>query len=135
MRVASAESSTNGNSLVDKIATTFNLNKDEVQKVFDEDRQTHESERQAKTKERLEQAVKDGKLTQEQVDKILAKQQEMESSMNDLRDQTEEERKAAMETKRTELEEWAKNNNIPDEFAHFLRGPGPGGPPREKPEN
>ncbi len=124
LRVASAESSSGGSSLVDKIASTFNLSKDDVQKVFDEDRASHQAEHQAKFKEQLDQAVKDGKLTQEQADKILAKQQELESFMNDLRDETEEERKTAMDTKRTELAQWAKDNDIPEEYAHFMHGPG-----------
>lgn len=60
-------------SLVDKIATTFDLNRNEVQKVVDDDRKLHEAEHQQYLEKRLDQAVADGKITAAQKDKILAK--------------------------------------------------------------
>jgi hypothetical protein len=119
--------------IVDKIAQKFNLNKDEVQKVFDEDRATHEAQHQSRMEERLSQAVKDGKLTEDQKTKILAKLTELKASMESERENfknmTDEERKTHMEQKRTELETWAKENNIPTDYLHFIgHGGGPGGP-------
>ena len=139
--VSAATSSTGGSgdsnsSIVDKIATKFNLNKDDVQKVFDEDRSAHEAEHEAKSEEKLTQAVKDGKITEDQKIKIIAKLAEMKSGMetmkNSMKDKTSEERKTLMEQKHTDLEAWAKENNIPMEYLmvmHFKGGgPGPGGP-------
>lgn len=136
--VASAQTDSNsGNtSLVDKLASKFNLNKADVQKVFDEDRSQHEAEREAKDKARLDQAVKDGKLTQEQEDKIIAKQKELKSERDTnrdaMKDKTDAERKATMDAKKAELEKWAKDNNVPIEYlgpggGHGPRGHGPGG--------
>lgn len=127
--VGAAQSTTSGsNTLVDKIAQKFNLNKDDVQKVFDEDRQTHEAEHGQKQADRIAQAVKDGKLTQEQADKITAKLKELkaqrEAERDSMKDKTEEERRIAMETRRAELEKWAKDNNIPLEYLHGLGGRG-----------
>lgn len=133
--VSAATSSTGdgGNTIVDKIATKFSLDKNEVQKVFDEDKATHEAERKAKVEERLSQAVKDGKITEEQKSKILAKLEEMKSEMDKhiegMKDKTPEERKALMEQHRTELEKWASDNGIPMEYLrvmHVKHG-GPGG--------
>lgn len=134
LATASAATNNSGNdTLVDKLATTFNLNKDDVQKVFDEERKANEAERQAKVEERLDQAVKDGKITEEQKAKILAKIEEMKADHPDpaeLENKTPAEMKALMEQKRKDLEAWAEQNDIPMEylkFRHHIKGPGPKG--------
>lgn len=137
-QAAFAATSTSGStSLVDKIAQKFNLNKADVQAVFDENRVEHEAAEQSRVETKLNQAVTDGKLTTEQKDKILAKRKELqdarEADKAAMQDKTPEERHTAMEAKRTELEQWAKDNNIPTEYLRFVaghggRGHGPGGP-------
>lgn len=129
--LVSADSNTAGqDGLVDKIAQKFNLNKSDVKAVFDQDRADHQAKMQANVEKQLSQAVTDGKLTADQKDKILAKRKEMQASRDSDRDtmknKTPAERKAAMEAKRTELEQWAKDNNIPTEYLRFVMG-GPGG--------
>ncbi len=133
--LASAQSSTSGSdSLVSKIAQKFNLKTEDVQAVFTEDRNAREAEHQASIEKELTQAVTDGKITADQKDKIVAKQKELQTSMeanrDAMKDKTEAERKAAMDAKRTELEQWAKDNNIPTEFLRYVHGGhgGPGGP-------
>lgn len=122
--VVSAAANTSARTdLVDKIAQRFSLNRDDVQKVFDENRATHEAEMQQNMQDRLTQAVKDGKITEDQKAKILAKADEMKTFMDTLKDKTAEERKTAMENKRNELEQWAKDNNIPIQYVRFLHGP------------
>ena len=115
--------------LVDKIAQKFSLNRDDVQKVFDEERQSHEAEHQAKVEERLTKAVTDGKITEEQKSKILAKLTELKSQMQTnheaLKDKTKEERKALMDQKQAELKQWAQDNNIPTGYLP-MAGPGKG---------
>ena len=65
--VANAETgdtSTNPmSSLVDAIAKKFNLNKDEVQTVFDEDRQARDAECETEVKTEVAKLVTDGKMT------------------------------------------------------------------------
>lgn len=132
--VASAATDTtnsSSSSLVDKIASKFNLNESDVQAVVDQDRSEHEAQRQAQMEKKLTQAVTDGKITSTQKDLILAKQKEakaaMESDRDSMKDKTAEERKAAMDQKRTDLENWAKSNGIPTEYLRFVMG-GHGGP-------
>lgn len=129
------DASKSGSSIVDKIASKFNLNKTDVQAVFDEDRQTHEAEHQAKMEERLSQAVKEGKLTEEQKTKILAKLKELKANRPDkseMQDKTPEEMKEFMEQHRKDLEQWAEDNDIPSEYFPMMsmghrRGHGSGG--------
>lgn len=124
--MVNAQSGTpNSNGLVDKIAQKFNLNKSDVQKVFDEDRTAHEAKRQQQMEERMTQAVKDGKLTQAQADAITSKMAEMKTYMDSLKDKTEQERHDAMKTKMDELKQWADQNNIPNGYmpmGHGMRG-------------
>jgi len=138
--VANAATDTNStdpmSSLVTAISTKFNLNKTDVQKVFDEQRTAMEAEREATAKEKVAQLVKDGKLTQAQADAINAKRAELkkEREANRTTDQsskTHEERKTEMEARRTALEAWAKENNISNEYLRYVMGGfhrGPGGP-------
>ncbi len=126
-----AESADSGSSLVDKIASKFNLNKDEVQKVFDENRAAHEAEHEQDFKDKLATLVKEGKITQAQSDKIQAKHDEMKAdrdkNMESFKNMTEDERKAAMDAKRDELKQWAQDNGIDESYLMPMRGGGPGG--------
>lgn len=104
---------TSSSSIVDKLAGRFNLNKDEVQAVFDEDRQARLAERQAEHKQRLAQAVTDGVLTQEQADHITKAQTEIKALMGDARPG--EQGQAVREDIRTKMEAlrtWADDSNI-----------------------
>lgn len=119
-------------SLVQKIADKFNLNKSDVQAIFDQQRDEMETQREQAFKDRLAQAVKDGKLTQDQADKITAKAAELkanrDANRNKFKSMTEEERHAAMKSERDALDQWVNDNDIPTEYLHFgMRGHG--GPP------
>jgi hypothetical protein len=57
--------------LIDKIAQRFNLKKEDVQKVFDEERTAHQAEHEQNMTENLQKAVSDGKLTRNRPTKLL----------------------------------------------------------------
>ena len=131
---ASADSSNPRESIIERIASRFNLNKDDVKSVFDEDRKEREEEMEKRFEERLSQAVKDGKITEDQKSLILAKHEELRkergSDFKDRKNMTPEERRSEAEKHRSEMEAWAKTNNIPDEFvgpSFNGRMGGPGG--------
>ena len=110
--------------LIDKIAQKFNLKRDDVKAVFDEHKSEREAAHQQKLEELLNQAVTDKKITSDQKDKILAKLEELKTFRQSLQDKTEDERHAAMEAKRAELEQWAKDNNIPMDYLRPFGHPG-----------
>lgn len=96
--------------MAEAIANKFKLNKTEVQQVIKQERQ---QERAAHREERLAQLVKDGKLTQAQADKLIAKEKEMEPKREAAHNETDAtKRKAAMEAIKTEMDQWAKDNGI-----------------------
>lgn len=133
--VSAADSTTNNDgqtSLVNKIATRFNLNKDQVKAVFDEDRAAHQAQRQKEVETALSKAVDEGKLTTNQKELILAKRSEIKSDLEKnhaaVKDKTRSERKAVFEQKRAELEKWAGDNNISKNYLRYVfddshRGP------------
>jgi len=121
------------NSLVSAIAEKFNLKTSDVQAVFDEQRAQMEAEREQEMKEKVAALVTDGKLTQDQADKINAKRAELkeqrEADRESKQDMTAEERRTAMETKRAELATWLEENDIDESYAYLLMGGrGHGGP-------
>lgn len=123
--------------LVNAIATKFNLKTADVQAVFDANRTQMEAQREQQVKDQVAQLVKDGKLTQEKADKINAKRAELEKEhdANRAADQnlTEAERQAKMEARRTEMETkktaldtWMKDNGIDTQYGYLLMGGGKG---------
>lgn len=121
--------------LVDKLASTFNLDKTKVQEVFEQQRSEMEQQREIKMNERLQVLVDEGKLSGAQKTAIMAKLKELkenrQENMNEFKNMTKEERKSAMDEKRTELESWADEQGVDlNELKGIFRTPG-GMPPRD----
>ena len=126
----SAATSSTGDSLIDRIATKFNLDKEEVAQVFEEEREAKHADMQQKLEKRLDNAVKNGKLTEGQKAKIVAKFEELRERREQWKGKTPEERRDAMQKLHNELKRWAEDNDIPLEYLHFKMhskhgGPGP----------
>lgn len=109
--------------LVNAIAQKFNLNVSDVQQVFDEQHSKTQAERQQqmqqKFSDRLNKAVSDGKITQDQANLISAKHTEMQNYMKSLEGKTPEEIKTAMKAQIDSLKQWAEDNNIPMQYVQF----------------
>lgn len=88
------------------------MNKDDVQKVFDENKSQRQAEHQQKMEERLDQAVKDAKITSAQKDAIIAKLQDMKTYMESIKDKPADEKRTLMKAKMDELKQWAKDNGL-----------------------
>lgn len=103
-------------SLVQMIASKFGLKTADVQSVVDQHRQQMQAKHETNYEARLTQLVKDGKITEAQKQLILTKHKELETkreeNRNKMKDMTPEQRKAAMQAEKTEIETWAKQNNI-----------------------
>ncbi len=102
--VSADDSSTGRESLISKLAEKFGVSQDEVQSVFDENREEMQAEREAEASERLQGLVDDGTITAEQKTAIEAKKDEMQT---------------ARENQKTELEAWADEQGVD---LHLLRG-------------
>lgn len=105
MAATNTDSTNPQDSLVQKLADKFHLNKPDVQAVFDQNHQDMKQKRQAMLKARLDQAVKDGKLTADQETKLLAE-------IQTLHDQNKADKKGDRKEMHDHLEQWAKDNGI-----------------------
>jgi len=127
--VASAATNQSGDrpNLVDKIATRFNVDRGEVEAVFEEDRAAHKADMEKKFEYSLDTAVEEGKITAEQKAKILAKRAELraeaESEREALKDKTKDEMRALFGQRHEALQKWAADNGIPEEYV-MMMGPG-----------
>ena len=98
--------------IVQKFSQRFNLKSDDVKKVFNEVRDERYQEMQARYEEKLDEAVKEGKITKEQKATILKKETQIQEKQKEL-----------MELQQ-ELRDWAEENNV--DLSIFGRGLGRG---------
>lgn len=111
--LASANGGYGQDSLAERLVSRFNLNKDDVQKVFEENRTAMQTQRRSEVEERLDQAVSEGKLTEDQKNALLSKMDEMRAKRESLSsDLSREERRAKMAEYREEMQNWSKDNGI-----------------------
>ena len=108
--------------LVNAIAQRFNLNADDVQQVFDEQKETMKAQMEQKFEDRINQAVADSELTQEQANLIFAKRAELklerENWKASFEGKTKEETKTLMQEKKGELKQWSEENDISLKYLH-----------------
>ncbi len=74
------------------------------------------------SKAMLDQAVKDGKLTQPQEDLIVAKQAEIKTFMQSLSGKSAADRQTAVTTEMASVTAWAQTNNIPAQYVTSFGG-------------
>lgn len=86
--VAHADDSGTYTSIVQRLAQRFNLNESDVQQVFDQARTEHQAQMQQNFSDRLEKAVTDGVITEDQknvlMQKFEEKQNEKEQNRQDM---------------------------------------------------
>jgi len=126
---AFADTSPTHQSLVDMIATKFNLNKTDVQQVVDQYHAQQKTDMKQKFTDRLNQAVTDGKITSAQRDLITAKLIEVQGKIADIQKITDPTaRKTALTQLMTDVKAWATANNIDMKWLGPIAGRGFGGP-------
>lgn len=114
----------NQGNMAQELAQKLGIDEAKVQTAFDEIRNEHRQEMQAQFTERLNQAVAEGKLTEDQKNLILKKHEEMQAQRETEREQVQnmsrEERREFMETRREEMQAWGESNGID---LQYLMGP------------
>lgn len=116
MTASAASNPTSYPPIVQKIAQKFGLKEADVEAVFDQNKADHQAAHQTLIKSKLDQAVKDGKITAAQEQAILSKlpdlQKQQEADKTNFKNMTPAHRQAAMQKERQDLTDWAKQNNI-----------------------
>lgn len=112
------------NVLVSALVQKFNLNSDEVKtlvrSVMEKQRADMEVKREQAFTDRINKAVTNKKITQEQATLLLAKAKEVRAFTQTLSTKTPEERKAAMKTQMDSVKQWLTDNNIPKDYNLFM---------------
>jgi len=102
--------------LIQKIVDKFGLKKADVEAVFEEHRNDIHQEMQQRINTKLDEAVKDGAITEAQKQLIIKKQEEMraeaEKNKGTWKNMTEEQRKAEFEKRQAEMKAWSEKNGI-----------------------
>lgn len=100
--------------LVTKLAEKFNVDKSEVEAVFEAQHAEMEAEREAERSEHLQSLVDSGKITAEQKTALEAKFEEMHTKREELKDQnlTRKEIHDKMDEARDSFEAWAEEQGI-----------------------
>lgn len=124
LSAAEAQADYNFPPVIQKLVEKFNLDPAKVDEVLQQDRKEREAKRQAMIEERLDQAVKEGQITEKQKEAILAKRKEMQEKLEALRDLSPEERYEALKQLRDETEKWAKENGIDTKWLLMGKGRG-----------
>lgn len=116
--------------LIERLAGKLGKSTDEVREVFEEIRSEHQAQMQTEFEERLNSAVANGEISEEQKQLILQKHDELRSSrqveFSEKLNQTRDEWKSQREAHRSELEKWASENGI--DLKYFMGGMGKMGP-------
>lgn len=126
-QVQAQELSDGSNPLIQKLVQKFNLNEAEVKAVFEEAHAERETKMKEAMEAKLSQAVTNGTITEDQKQKIIAKQEELrkqrDARKEEMKNKTPQERKALMEAEKAELETWARENGIEDMNIFFVIKP------------
>lgn len=102
--------------IVQKIAQKFGLKEADVRAVFDQDKADHVVQMKTNLTTKLDQEVKDGKITAAQEQAILDEMSKLatqhQADQSKFKNMTPAERKAALQQHRQEIEDWTKQNNL-----------------------
>lgn len=124
---ASATDTTGFTSIVQRLSQKFNLNQDEIRTVFEEERAERQTQMVSQFEDRLSQDVSNGKITEAQKQAIIAKHNEIREQYtkpDNWQELSRDQRQSLMQEKRTQLENWAKENGI--DTSYFFGGFGNG---------
>lgn len=113
--------------LAQKLSQRLNLSEQEVQEILDGIQAERQAERKTSFEQKVNQALQDKKITQEQKEAILDKHEELLAKWQENHDRfdemSKEERKAERQRQKRELETWAKELgiNVGDFFSDKMR--------------
>ncbi|MCD4669586.1 MAG: hypothetical protein K8S14_03995 [Actinomycetia bacterium] len=98
--------------ILERIAEKFGLDIDEVKDFLEELKKERRSGIEERFEERLDELVKDEKITGDQKKAILEKKEEMEAFREELENMKVFEAREAVKEMREELKDWAEENDL-----------------------
>lgn len=101
---ASADEETYTHPMVQAIAERFDLNEDEVETFMGEHREEHRQEMQLSKEDRLNEAVSDGVITEDQKNALMEKWNQMHEERSQEREEHKDDMQAWMESEGIDYE-------------------------------
>lgn len=98
--------------MIQKLAEHFNLNQSDVQTFMSDQRQQMQEQRQEEVKSKLDDAVTNGAITQDQENMLITKMDEMKQQRDDAKNLSFDEKRQAMQSIGDEFHTWASDNGI-----------------------
>ncbi len=98
--------------LVERFAERFDLDPDEIMDFLDELKEERIADAEERFEERLDELVKDEKITGDQKEAILDKKEELKTFKEDLENMTVSEAREAIKDMHKELKDWAEENGL-----------------------
>lgn len=127
---AFAQGTQDQTTLVQQIADKFGLKSSDVQAVFDNFREQEKEQNQTNYENYLSGLVSQGKITDAQKTLLLNKHKELQAEKGQefatLKSMTPEQRQDQRKSHRQNLQDWAKQNNIPIQYLFGGMGMGIG---------
>jgi hypothetical protein len=111
--------------IISTLSQKLGVSEDKVQKAFDEIHNERHDKMETQYQNMLSQAVKDGKLSDAQMQLLISKHNELfnqkEANAEEFKNMTPQERRDEMKKHHDELEAWAKENNIDPSYLFGLK--------------
>lgn len=112
-------------SFIHELAQKFNINETELKNFFEDKRSAHMTRMHDNLDTKLDKLVSNGKITAAQKKLILDKLTELKNNQKNraenFNNMTEEQRKAARDAERKDLQDWANKNGIDLQYLMFGR--------------
>lgn len=111
---ASAQTPTSSprQSFIERLAQKLGIGEEKVQQAFDDIMEERQSQVETRFEMMLNQAVKDGKLTEAQKKSILERRTQMKEQAKGWANLTPQSRRDGMKNQREDLKSWATQNGI-----------------------
>lgn len=119
-----AQTSIQHQTLIDMLVSRFHLNRNDVQSVFNDFQKQRQADAQANYKARLDGLVSQGKITSAQRDLIQKEHDSLvaQKQSSDWQNLTPRQRQDKMIQQRTDLQNWAKQNNLDPGLLYLVMG-------------
>jgi len=110
--IGQAKADNNGQTMTEQLSQKLGLDQSKVESAMQEIRTEHQTEAKAARDAKLEQAVQDGVLTEDQKTTLIQKRDQMHEQM---------------QQQRQEMQQWMEDQNIDAQKLHQYEIGGPGG--------
>ena len=98
--------------IIEQLAEKLDLDPEEICEALEDIHEERKEEFKKNLEEKLDEAVEEGNITEEQKEAIITKSEEVAEELQDIKELPQSEKKEAMADINDDLREWAEENDI-----------------------